>query len=32
MQTRDQYEEAKIFANLFAGMTRSFITKDQDNN
>ena len=32
MQTRDQYEEAKIFANLFAGMTRSYITKDKDNN
>ena len=32
MQNRDLYEEAKIFANLFKGMTRSFITKDQDNN
>ena len=32
MQTRAQYEEAKIFANLFAGMTKSFITKDKDNN
>ena len=29
MQTK---EEAKTFANLFAGMTKSFITKDQDNN
>ena len=34
MQTRPQYEEvkAKAFARLFAGMTRSFITKDKDNN
>ena len=32
MQTRSQHEEAKIFANLFAGMTKSFITKDKDNN
>ena len=32
MQTRAQYEEAKIFANLFAGMTKTFITKDKDNN
>ena len=32
MQTKVQYEEAKIFAKLFAGMTKSFITKDKDNN
>ena len=32
MQTRSQYEEAKAFAKLFAGMTKSFITKDKDNN
>ena len=32
MQTRSQHEEAKTFANLFAGMTKSFITKDKDNN
>ena len=32
MQTRPQYEEAKAFANIFAGMTKSFITKDKDNN
>ena len=29
MQTK---EEAKTFANLFAGMTKTFITKDKDNN
>ena len=32
MQTRPQYEEAKAFAIIFAGMTKSFITKDKDNN
>ena len=32
MQTRSQYEEAKALANIFAGMTKSFITKDKDNN
>ena len=32
MQTRPQHEEAKAFANIFAGMTKSFITKDKDNN
>ena len=32
MQTRSQHEEAKAFAIIFAGMTKSFITKDKDNN
>ena len=32
MQTRNQHEAAKAFANIFAGMTKSFITKDKDNN
>jgi len=32
MQTRSQHEEAKAFAKLFAGMTKSFITKDKENN